>query len=419
MAPLTRSQEFRRGTSTLAAATVGSAVGVTALLFYSLGSFTGPLQAEFGWTRAQISSAFFYTTVALVVVAAPLGWLLDRFGPRRVGLVSIPGLTLALVLLSQLRGNLVLFAVLFALSGVLGAGTTSVVYTKAINARFHVARGLALGIALAGLGVAALVLPLLVGAVVAASGWRSGYLLLAGLSLLALPFVAFGRMDAASATSDDGDLTATPQVDGMTRAEATRSRTFWILLAGVLLVGFSAPALIPHMVPMLTDAGLTPAAAATIASFIGVGVIAGRLCIGYLLDRFPAPLVAAPLFLVAAGGAVLLAVGGTATAPVAALLVGVCFGAEADLIALLCGNYFGLRAYGFLYGVIYALFTVAVSIGPIWVGALYDGSGNYRLALLIVSGMLVAGAAVFLTLPRRSRYGRHSDLSAAVAEPAA
>lgn len=408
MAQLTRSQEFRRGASTLTSAAVGSAVGITALLFYSQGSFTGALHQEFGWSRAQISSAFFYTTVALVVVSAPLGWLLDRYGPRRIALVSIPGLAASLVLLSQLNGNLLVFALLFALAGILGAGTTSVVYTKAVNSKFVAARGLALGLALAGLGVAALVLPLIVTAVVTSAGWRFGYLVLAGLSLLALPFVMFGRMDDAlgSPASRNRDVDADQVATlGLTRVEALRSRTFWVLLLGVLLVGISVPALIPHMVPMLTDAGLTPASAATITSVIGVGVIAGRLCVGYLLDRFPAPFIAAPMFVVAAGGAVMLALGGPGLAPVAALMVGVCFGAEADLIALLCGNYFGLRAYGFVYGVIYALFTLAVAIGPIWVGAMYDALGSYHQALFTITGILIVGATVFLILPRRPRYG--------------
>ncbi|MEV4644998.1 MFS transporter [Saccharopolyspora sp. NPDC049357] len=387
-------------------------MGVTALLFYSLGSFAGALHQEFGWSRAQISSAFFYTTVSLVIVAAPLGWLLDRYGPRRVAMVSIPGLAISMVLLSQLSGSLTLFAVLFALAGVLGAGTTSAVYTKAVNSKFHAARGLALGIALTGLGVAAMVLPLLVTAVVSSAGWRFGFLTLAGLSLLAFPFVMFGRMDAVPA----GDGTPTHELDGMTRSQVFRSRTFWILLFGVLLVGSSVPALIPHMLPMLTDTGLSPGTAATIASVIGVGVILGRLCVGYLLDRFPAPFVATPMFVVAAVGAASLALGGTASAPVSALLLGVCFGAEADLIALLCGNYFGLRAYGFIYGIVYALFTLAVSIGPIWVGALFDSTGSYHRALLIVAAMLTAGAVVFLALPRRPTYGSRAVVSAAISE---
>jgi len=90
MASVSRYAEFKPGWPALLSATVGSTVGVTALLFYSLGSFTGALHAEFGWNRTQISSSFLYTTIALTVAAVPLGWLLDRYGPRRIAYLSVP-----------------------------------------------------------------------------------------------------------------------------------------------------------------------------------------------------------------------------------------------------------------------------------------------------------------------------------------
>ncbi|GAA4483889.1 MFS transporter [Rhodococcus olei] len=390
-----RYAEFRTGWPALLAATVGSGVGVTALLFYSLGSFTGALQDEFGWSRTAVSSSFLYTTVVLTVATVPLGWLLDRIGPRPIAFVSVPGLTLSLLLLSRFQGELLHFHLLFALAGLLGAGTTSVIYTKVINSSFFTSRGLALGISLSGLGLAALGLPLLVNTVVQQWGWRAGFLALAALSLTVLPFAFFGLRSTAPATVHPATL------NGATRSAALKSRPFWTLLVGFVLVGGSIPAVIPHMVPMLTDAGVSATAAASIAGLIGLGVIAGRLCVGFLVDRFFAPLVAAPLFLTTAAGCLLLMWSGPALAPVAAIMIGISFGAEADLIAFFCGHYFGLKSYGFIYGLIYSVFSLAVSIGPIWAGAFYDHSGNYRGALVTVAVMLAAGAATLLTLPRR------------------
>ncbi|WP_411733434.1 MFS transporter [Paeniglutamicibacter sp.] len=397
--------EFRTGWPTLLSVTVGSAVGVTALLFYSLGSFTGSLNAEFGWSRAQVSSSFLYTTIVLALMAAPLGWMLDRFGPRRVALVSVPGLTITLLLLGRFDGNLTTFHLLFGLAGLLGAGTTSVVYTKALNSRFFAKRGMALGISLAGLGVAALVLPAFVTTIVQPYGWRAGFLALAGLSLLVIPFVFFGfKTDPASPH-------APLQNVGATRREALRSRTFWMLLAGFLLVGGSVPAIIPHLVPLLTDAGMAPQAAAGIAGLVGLGVILGRLCIGALVDRFHAPFIAAPLFLLTAAGCLLLLWGGASMAPVAAFMVGLSFGAEADLIAFFCGNYFGLKSYGFIYGLIYAAFSVAISIGPIWAGAFFDRTGSYDGALITVAVLLAAGSGIVLLLPREQAFARNRDMA--------
>jgi MFS family permease len=415
MASDSRYAEFKPGWPALLSATVGSAVGVTALLFYSLGSFTGALQAEFGWNRTQISSSFLYTTIALTVAAVPLGWLLDRYGPRRIAYLSVPGFTLSLLLLSQFHGDLTQFYLLFALAGLLGAGTTSIVYTKVVNAAFLAARGLALGITLAGLGAAALVLPPLVTGVVQPYGWRAGFLALAVLSLLVIPFALFGLKDPVTTvgtrTAASGTAPESAPVPGAERGEALRSRSFWTMLLGVILAGSSVPALIPHLVPMLTDAGLTPATAARIASLVGLGIIAGRLCIGFLLDRFFAPLVAAPLFLVAAAGCLLLMWSGAGMAPLAALMMGVCFGAEADLIAFLCGSYFGLKSYGFLFGIIYGIFTIAVAIGPIWVGSIYDRTGTYQGALISVAVLLTLGASVLLTLPRKPAYATASGIA--------
>ena len=393
-----RYAEFKSGWPALLTATIGSAVGVTSLLFYSLGSFTVTLQQEFGWNRAEISSAFLYTTLALTLAAAPVGWLLDRFGPRRVALISVPGFTLSLFLLGQFNGGLPSFYLLFALAGLLGAGTSSIVYTKAVNSSFFKSRGLALGITLGGVGVGALVLPPLVTGLVQTLGWRSGYMALATLSLIAIPFILFGLKDKSAETS------RIEHTAGLDRSTALRSRPFWTMMASFSLIAGSVPAIIPHMVPMLTDVGLEPSRAASIAALIGLGVIGGRLGIGFLVDRFFAPYVAAPLFLVTAVGCLMLLWGGPALAPIAALMIGVSFGAEADLIAFLCANYFGLKCYGFIYGIIYAVFTVAVAIGPIWVGGVFDRTGSYDGALTAIAVLLVIGSVILLTLPKYRRF---------------
>lgn len=404
--------EFATGWRPLLVAIVGSAVGVTALLFYSLGSFTVALQNEFGWSRGAISSSFLYTTAALTFANVPLGWLLDRIGPRRIVFVSSTATALVLVLLSRFESGLLQFQLLFGLAGLLGAGTTSVVYTKVVNLAFARSRGLALGMSLSGLGVAALALPLLINVVIEAWGWRAGFVALAVLSLLVVPFAFLGLTAQRDKPEYRSHVAATP-APGMTRSAALTSRTFWTLLAGFVLVGVSVPAVIPHMVPMLTDAGMTSAAAAGIAGLIGIGVIVGRLCSGLLIDRFFAPVVAAPIFLITAFGCLLMIWGGSTLAPIAAVMIGISFGAEADLIAFLCGNYFGLRCYGFIYGLIYSVFGLAVALGPIWVGAYFDSTGNYDAALVTVAILLCLGAAVLLTLPRDQLFASTRAESAA------
>jgi MFS family permease len=171
--------EISAGWLVLLTSLVGIGAGATSLLFYSVGVFFEPLQREFGWNRGQISGAMIYLTVGLVISGPVVGWLIDRFGARVVALVSIPLLALVLGGFANLGNSLPALSALFFAAGSLGGGTTPIVYTRIVNGNFSASRGLALGIVLAGTGIAALVLPPALAAVIGPRGWRSGFMLLA------------------------------------------------------------------------------------------------------------------------------------------------------------------------------------------------------------------------------------------------
>ncbi|MFC0407116.1 MFS transporter [Roseomonas elaeocarpi] len=383
--------EFRASWPVLLAATLGSAAGLTSLPFYTLGTFIGPLQAEFAWGRGDIASSYLYTTLVLAIMAPLLGLLADRVGVRIVTLVSIPLFAGSLFLLSRFSGSLMTFHLIFALAALVGGGATPVNYTRAVNACFRQSRGLALGISLAGIGVAAVVLPMLLAEVNARHGWRAGYLLLAVLALVPWPFVLLAlprgeRRDAALAAGSS--------------VEALRSGLFWVMALAFCAVAVAVSALIVHMTPLLRDAGLDAMAAARTTSVIGIGVLVGRILAGYVVDRFFAPYVAAVMFAAAAGGCALLALGGVAMAPVAALMIGLSLGAEVDLMAYLTARYFGMNRYAFLYGIIYALFSLGGAIGPALAGVSFDATGGYAAVLWGVILLLLAAAVALGRLPR-------------------
>ena len=255
-------------------------------------------------------------------------------------------------------------------------------------------RGLALGITLAGMGdrrdrVAA-----------PAVGhhrraWLADWLPAAGLSgfgALALRVTAF-RNTAVEARPKPAQRRAV-------LTGALTSRIFWTIALGFAAIAIAVSALVVHMVPLLRDAGMPPLQAATVASFTGFGVLLGRLVIGWLIDRFFAPHVAAIVFTLTAVGCLLLVYGGPDAAPFAAFLIGFSLGAEVDLISYLTARYFGMSAYGMLYSLIYACFIVGASIGPVLAGKIFDMTGNYSLAIWTVIGLLLAGAGATLTLPR-------------------
>lgn len=384
--------EFRRGWPVLLAALLGSATGVSVLPFYTLGTFIGPLQAEFGWGRGAIATSYLYTTLALAVAAPLLGMLADRVGVRRVSLLAIPLFSVGLLLLGAFQGSLLHFQLAFGLMGLLGSGATPVNYTRAVNAAFHRARGMALGISLAGIGVAAMVLPVLLSSINGAYGWRAGYLTLAVLALLPWPFVllAFPRHRAAAGARNGAAATALGR------------GIYWAMVVAFAAVAVAVSALIVHMVPLLRDAGMDAMGAARIASLVGVGVLVGRLAAGYLVDRFFAPQVAALFFAGAAAGCLLLAVGGVGLAPVAALAIGLSLGAEVDFMAFLTARYFGLARYATNYGILYALFVLGGAVGPFLAGMSFDRSGNYAAVIWGVTALLLAAAAIMARLPRFS-----------------
>ncbi|MEY9538049.1 MFS family permease [Bradyrhizobium diazoefficiens] len=121
---------------------------------------------------------------------------------------------------------------------------------------------------------------------------------------------------------------------------------------------------------------------------------------GWTIDRVFAPYVAAVVFLLTAMGCALLNLGGSQTAPVGAFLIGFALGAEIDLIAYLTARYFGMKNYGFLYGIIYSIFSIGAAAGPAIVGSLFVSFGNYRIALWAMASCLTFGAAAVASLPQ-------------------
>jgi MFS family permease len=391
-------REMGDGWLVLVTSLFGIAVGAASLLFYSIGVFFEPLQREFGWNRGQISGALIYLTLGFVVSGPIVGGLIDKCGARLVALFSMPMLALTMFGLGNLGNSLTVFFALFFAAGCFGGGTTPIVYTRVVNANFDRSRGLALGIVLAGTGIAALVLPPTIAATIGWSGWRAGFLLLAIAAALAWPLVLFGFRGVEGAIAPP-----TQSAQGTDRAAALKSRVFWTISIGFIAVATAISGLVVHVVPLLRDTGMPLPQAAAIASFIGVGVILGRILVGWTIDRVFAPYVAAAVFLFTAMGCVLLNLGGAQTAPLGAFLIGFALGAEIDLIAYLTARYFGMKNYGFLYGIIYSMFSIGAAAGPAIVGHLFDSFGNYRIALWVIASCLIFGAAAVASLPQFAR----------------
>ncbi|MFJ6263098.1 MFS transporter [Rhodococcus erythropolis] len=396
------SGELRSNWKVLVFATVGAGLGFSAL-GYTLGPLIVPLQHEFGWGRGQITLAALWSSLGMAFALPFVGPLLDRFGVKRVAAVSLPLFALAIFALGRFDGSLWLFLFLYGVTGVLGVGTSAVTYAKAVVERFDSRRGLALGIMATGLGVAGLALPPLIAAVIASGGWRNAYLVLSLLALAPLLLLAITRIDSPTLRSSGQTVPGGPSAPTIRSTLATRE--FWTLVVSFFLLGWALLSMIPHFIPMLIDTGVDPVRAALLASFVGVGTVIGRPLLGWLIDRYYATHIAIPMFVAAALGCVLLLVGGPQFAPLTALLIGIGFGAEIDLMSYLSSRYIHPLNFGALYSYIYAAFMVGSAIGPVVAGFIFDSSGSYRTALMIAATFLCLGSFAIATLPRYRTIG--------------
>ena len=340
--------EFRGGWKVLVASLLGVAFGASPLPFNTIGFFIDPLQREFGWSRTEISLGItIYGTLA-ALLAPVFGWLADRYGVRRVALGSLTIFALVFASFSIMPGNLIAFYAIWTLIGLFGIGSTPVTWSRAINLWFFRQRGLALGLALVGTSVAAMVLPFLTTALLTQFGWRVSFALLSLLPLaLALPVGLLWFREPRPEERPPGiAIAGAVTLPGLSLREAMAQPRFWILWASVAFVTLAFAGALVHLPSMLAARDFEPTRIAAVMSAFGLSIFAGRIITGFLLDRFWAPLVTLPILSLPALSCVLLMGDGSlgfSLALFAAFLMGFASGAETDLVAYLAGRYFGLR----------------------------------------------------------------------------
>jgi MFS family permease len=408
---MTVKSELSFGIPVLIAAFIGMAIGINSLYFYTSGLFIKPLQEEFEWTRSAISSVNFFGALLSAGIAPFVGALTDRLGVRIVAGVCLLLFSCSFYLLSGVSG----FTEFFIFSLILqlvGTGTGPIVFSRLINQYFDKARGFALGLTLAGTGVASTLAPRFLAGHIEDSGWREAYEILALIVIVFTPVVIFlARERSKDITNTNQQEKQTTNIKsnfeyGTSLDEARRSTTFWLLGVLFLIVSIAIGGLIMHLVPLLTDADVPLKKAASIAGVLGLSVVVSRIGIGLLLDRFFAPRVALILFFLTAVGLVLLAFGGPKFAIIAAICIGCSIGGETDLIAFFTAKYFGIRSYGKIYGLLYAMFMVGMSISAFLTGFIFDSFGSYFVALLTSTFLLLIACVICSWLPKYPEFNK-------------
>jgi len=402
--------EFRRGWRPLIAAAIGNGSGLSGLAFYTFGVFVLPLVAAFGWTRGEVSTAASFLIIGTAITAPLIGSVIDRYGARRVGIASMIALALGYAALTQLDGTLGLFYVAWLGLSLIGGGTTPVVWTRTVNIWFDRGRGLALGIALAGSGLAGVFAPVIVSRIIAEHGWQAGYLAVGGFILMvSVPLIALlleeRPKSVSMATPENAAAASAAAVEaaplsGFVLAEALRQVAFWKIAIGFFLVSGVIAALIINLIPLLADRGLAQQSAASIAGVMGIAVLVGRVAIGFLLDRFAAPAVARLLLGICAVGCFALTIPDASMwlVTISVLSLGLAAAAEVDLVAYLTSRFFGMRSYGEIYGWQLTSFYLGAALGPLAAGIAYDHYQSYVPTLYFACGAMIFGALVTSSL---------------------
>jgi MFS family permease len=383
---------------------VSAALGYSAAVLhtYSIGSFIAPLQQEFGWTRAQISAGITIAGLTGAALSVPLGMLVDRLGPRRVGLAGVLLMTVAFASLGTATGTRTNWLLLWSFVALANVGLQVTIWTSAIASRFEASRGMAFAVAVSGASVGATVFPLLATWLIGAHGWRTAFEAMGGVWLVLVFPIVFLFFRGAQ---DYRRVSPEPVADtlpGISVAAGLRLPAFYQLVLVGGLMTFAALGLIVHFVPILRDRGADPLAAAGVASLIGVFSIVGRVGTGLLLDHLPGKVVGAGACCLPVIACVLLLLDGSSgtSQAAAAACIGLTVGSEIDVIAYLASQHFGLKKYGVLFGVITGALALGVALGPLAAGAIFDHFSSYSLFLdLTVCLMAVSGVAL-LSLSR-------------------
>jgi MFS family permease len=390
------------------ASLIGMIVGPGTAVIFTVNVFMVPVTTELHWTRGMFSAGLAVTALVSPFATPFFGRMLDRYGIRRVALpmATLYGLALCSFALLRPEPHWPVF-VIFACASGFGACVGPIVFSKAITAWFDKDRGLALGIATAGVGLGTFLLPQFAERLIAHFGWRLAYVGI-GVTTWVLAFGTIAlwireppgyreRLHAAAAAMAAGGH----QAYGLTVAAAVKgTRQFWILAAIFLIEGTACNGILSgHFVPLLMDRGYRPAAAAAILGSSGLAALVARIVVGFCLDYVNGPIFSAIVMLLPPVGVGLLVSGLGSPAPFfAAICIGLAIGAEIDMLGFFVSRYFGRRAFGALYGLVFGAFVAGVGIGPAILGWGYDRFHSYNPVLQVFTAVLVVAALLFLPL---------------------
>ncbi len=387
----------------------GFTVGMTG---YAFGVFIEPLEAEFGWTRSQITAALSIAAIPGFFTPFVAGRLVDKFGVRPVMAISLLIMAAGFAFrpfMSELW-HFYAFTLLVSLGG---PGATGIVTGKLVGIWFPTTRGRMMGTVTAGNNFGGLTMAPLAAFIVAASTWEWAFVAFgAFMSVLAVGAWFIIREDsesvAAEATRTGRSESFAPASrkaagSGFTLKEALNSPAFYLITLGLMCASMTYQGILTQVIPHLENEGLRRGHAVAAQSLIALFGIGSKLVFGGLTDKIGARMsVVLCVGLQAAGTGLMILPFGAPSLWAGVFVFGLGFGGLGALIVLAITETFGLKAFGSIMGVVSVALTIPQFIGPLMAGWLYDATGSYRPSFGIVIAAFAAGI-VFMLVARTPR----------------
>jgi len=397
---------------------LGVACSAGPVNLWTFSVFLRPISDDLHVGRSVLAGAMLWTSVTGILCAPLQGVLLDRFGARRVLLIGTVFFAAITAVQSTMTASFLVINALFILRGFGAAGPSPPSFAFVVTRWFDHRRGLALGIALSGVGLGTAIIPPVAAYLISNYSWRFAYIGVAVVVLIlgGIPIALLVREPDASERARMPHL-AEATLPGFTLREALRSRRFWALAIAFFLGIIVLNGTLTQIVAILMDRGVSLQAASSVLAASGIAAIAGRLLSGWCADRFYGPYVAMAFFTLLMIGTGLFGSGLAAPAPlIGALLCGVANGAEVDLMGFFVSRYFGLKAFGKIMGTMFGIFVASTGIGPFISTKTFDLYHSYTPAFEFYEAILVIVLIIFATLGPYPFPARHGHTRAAPTE---
>lgn len=370
--------------------------------FYGLPFFFDFIMVERGWSRTVITSG---NAVGKLVVAPMFGflagWLIDKYGPRRLMMTGSLMLAVAFVgiAFSSSLEMFYLFYIFNALGYVFGGPLPCQVL---ISRWFSKNRGKAMGIAYLGIGTGGAVVPLIAAGLEKVYGWQMAMAALGILGFLIIFPISYFIKDNAIKEARLLPKEPEKKIEQASMRKILRSRNFYLLAIGSMCSIGVVGGIGQHIKLYLSDLNFSQTEAAHVMSFVLMSSLIGRVLMGWLADIINRKYVMLLIyFIVAASIPLLLVPDFTGRIYIFAVVFGIGLGGDYMIIPLMAGDLFGLKALGRTMGIILVADGVAEALFPVLLGVLYnEATQSYATGFTILIGVALLGAVFIAFLPK-------------------